>query len=179
VTARKVALIVLLGPVLDTLVHESMHIAVLLGTGGQIHQVVILEVLQVVPSFAVVDATGAVYMMATTPASDLAKAFTWIAGAGSTFLISLAAIPIWLKKRTLPWLVVVLWSLDFVTYLALPSLGLKRWLFTGPPFSEVLEGLSFLGVGPGAVAAFLVAWTAGMATLSQHARKTKGDRRTS
>jgi hypothetical protein len=175
-SAKTLATVVLL-PVLAQLIHESMHLLTLFATGGQVHQVVIFEALQIIPSVQRVEPTGAVYMMATTPGSDAGRALTWLAGSGSTFLLSLAAIPIWLKRRTLPWLVVIFWGLDCITYILLPSLGLKRWLFTGPPFSEIIAGLEYFGIGQGFVSLLLLAWAAGMAALYRYAKKNPAPQR--
>lgn len=163
--------IVLLGPGLGTLIHEAAHVAMLWLTGSTIHQVVVLGTVQLWPAPALIESTGAGFMLNTTNPDDFSKGLVWVAGASTTFLVALAALPVWLRTRSGVALIFVGYMLDLVTYLALPSLGLKRWVLFGAPYSEVLQGLSLLGVGRGAVAAFELGFIAAMIALVLQRRR--------
>lgn len=165
-------LILLLGPVLGTLIHEAAHILMLWLTGSTINQVVVLGSLQLWPEVAIIESTGAGFMLNTTNPDDYSKGLVWVAGASTTFLVALAALPVWLRTRSGVALIFVGYMLDLITYLALPSLGLKRWVLFGAPYSEVLMGLTLLGVGRAPVALFQLAFIAAMIVLVLKRRRS-------
>jgi hypothetical protein len=166
-------LVVLLGPVLGTLIHEAAHLLMLVLTGSTIHQVVILGRLQLVPEVAIIESVGAGFMLNTTNPTDFSKGLVWVTGASTTFLVSLSVIPYWLKTRSKVALIFVCYAIDLFTYLTMPLFGFKRWILFGAPFSEVLAGLELLGVGRAPVAVFLLAFAGGFAALILHAKKTR------
>jgi hypothetical protein len=176
IAIKWLAIIVLLGPVLGTLIHEVAHLVMLWATGAVVNQVVVLGTLQLWPAPAIVESTGAGFMLNTTNPDDFSRGLVWVSGASSTFLVALAAVPVWLRTRSGLSLIFVGYMLDLLTYLALPSLGLKRWVFFGAPFSEVLAGLSLLGVGRDAVAAFLLCFILAMLALFASAAWRRGRR---
>lgn len=167
------ALVVLLGPVLGTLVHEAAHLTMLWFTGSTVHQVVVLGGLQLWPAPAIIESTGAGFMLRTTNPDDFSQGMVLVTGAAATFAVALAATAVWLRGRSPVALIFAAWSVDLITYLALPSLGVRRWVLFGAPYSEVLEGLRLLGVGRAPVALFELAFIAALLALMLGARKRR------
>jgi hypothetical protein len=165
--------VILLGPMLGTVIHEAAHLFMLWFTGSTVHQVVIFGSLQLWPAPAIIENTGAGFMLNTTNPDEFSRGMVLVTGAAATFVVSLAAIAVWLRTRSPVALIFVGYSLDLITYLSLPSLGVRRWVLFGAPYSEVLEGLSVLGVGKAPVALFELCFIAAMAALFLGARKRR------
>jgi hypothetical protein len=164
--------VLLLGPVLGTIVHEAAHLLMQWITGSTVEQIVILGRLQLWPAVAIIENTHAGFMIKATNPDAYSYGMVLVTGASSTFCVALAAIPWWLRTRSKVALIFVFWSLDIITYLTLPSLGVRRWILFGAPYSEMLEGLEFLEVPRWITGLFELAFIVAAVLLFRASRAT-------
>lgn len=133
-------------------------------TGSTVHLVVVFGVVQIWPALELIANTGAGFMLRTTNPDAFSMGMVQVTGAASTFVISLVATGAWLRSPRPLLLIFVGYSLDLMSYISFPLLGVKRWILFGAPFSEVLMGLELLGVERGPVVLFEL-WYAGFMAL--------------
>ncbi|MEW5692245.1 MAG: hypothetical protein AB1765_02995 [Candidatus Hydrogenedentota bacterium] len=153
---KKIILILCMGPLFGTIIHEAGHLLMIMFTDANIGSITISGKLQIYPEVTIKENMKAGFEIYVYFPDTITKGLVQVSGAFATLLVSIIGFILYLKKRRFIYLIFIFYVLDILTYITLPLIGLRRWLLFGPKFSEVIQGFYLLSINPFYLYLFLV-----------------------